>query len=142
MKRGETRHGDAPRRTRDQERALHAYRCVEAMGEDKARLEEYRRHVNDLGAAVLRSGLCAALSWLERDAKGEHSAAARLLDHLAEHVGALGWPSERRPEWRELPRRVRALEVARYQLVTREALHLTTWLRRAAQAEGAHAGAT
>jgi CRISPR-associated protein Cmr5 len=131
--------GAAPRRTRDQERALHAYRCVETVG--KGVFDEYKVHVNDLGPAVLRSGLAAALSWLERELgdRDREGAALLLLEHLAEHLGALAWPARTGPTGRALPGAVRELSVARYQLVARETLQLAVWFRRAVQTRETHA---
>ncbi len=138
-------HGDraaAPRRTRDQERALHAHRCLDAVAKEGL-LSTYKIHVQDLGPAVLRSGLAAALAWLERGLPADRpdakpTAEARLMDHLAEHLTRASFLDQRALRGRDLPAQVRELDVRRYQLVTREILHLAVWLRRAVQARSGH----
>lgn len=55
--------------TRDQERALHVYHSV--AGLEESLRDEYKVMAKDLGANVMRSGLCAALAFIHRNLKGE-----------------------------------------------------------------------
>ncbi len=109
---------------RDQRRALHAYRVVRSVPSEKQ--ADYAIAVNDLGANILRSGLCAAIAALQR--MGERS--RLVLEHLAsaEIPGLEGCRAE------ELPERIQQLDADAYMLATREALQLATWLKRAVQA--------
>jgi CRISPR-associated protein Cmr5 len=83
--------------------------------------------VKNLGANVMRSGLAAALAFLER--RKDRAPFRRLLDDLA-------W--ERIPGFSgggaALPDRIRKLEVDDYMFATRELLKLAQWLKRAVQA--------
>jgi CRISPR/Cas system CMR-associated protein Cmr5 small subunit len=110
------------RLTRDQKRALLAYRCVEGVTDDR---DGYKIAVNDLGANILRSGLAAAMAALERrDGPGK----ALLLQHLASAgIPALSGATN-------LPKRVCELPVEKYMIATREMLAFVTWLKRAVQA--------
>lgn len=111
---------------RDQQRALHAYESVgnmlQAQGND-----DYRIAVNDLGANILRSGLCAALASVQRvrDRGGEV-----LLGHLA----SAGVPGLESATAGDLAKRVRELNADGYMIATREILQVVTWLKRAVQA--------
>lgn len=110
--------------THDQQRALHAYKCVGAVKQSEQK--DYRNAVNGLGATILRSGLAAAMALLERlGDRGE-----RLLEDLA---GAKV-PGLEGAAKHDLPNRVRALGVAAYMTATRETLETAAWLKRAAQA--------
>lgn len=109
---------------RDQQRALHAYEVVRTVPKEKQR--DYKIAVNDLGANMLRSGLCAALAAVQR--LGEP--ARLLLAHLASaNVPGL---EEVAPD--DLPRRVRELDTDSYMIATREMLQVAMWLKRAVQA--------
>lgn len=109
---------------RDQQRALHAYEAVSSVPQN--RQADYKIAVNDLGANILRSGLCAALAAVQR--LGERG--ALLLDHLASaHV-----PDLESASGQELSRRVRELDASAYVIATREMLQVATWLKRAVQA--------
>ncbi|MFP2904307.1 type III-B CRISPR module-associated protein Cmr5 [Pyxidicoccus sp. 3LFB2] len=114
------------RATRDQQRALHAYRCVDRVPEGAR--ADYKTHVNSLGSAVLRSGLAAALAFLQRDR--EQEAVKLLLEHLA----SARMPGVPLVKGDAFPGEVRALALGDYMLVTREVLQLVVWLRRAVQA--------
>ncbi|WP_224365789.1 type III-B CRISPR module-associated protein Cmr5 [Hyalangium versicolor] len=114
------------RLTREQLRALHAYQCVERVPEPER--SDYGTRVGALGSAVLRNGLAAALAFLERER--EKPAAHRLLDDLA----CSGIPGLSHVKGKELPGKVRALELRSYMLATREVLHLVVWFQRAVQA--------
>lgn len=110
--------------SRDQRFAVHAYHCVEHV--PKGLHGQYRIAVNDLGANILRGGLCAAIAAIQRlPGKG-----ALLLDDLAAArvsglEGATG---------NDLGRRIRDLDVDTYMMVTREMLQIAVWLKRAVQA--------
>lgn len=126
------------RLTREQQRALHAYQCVERVGSEER--ADYGTRVRSLGATVLRNGLAAALAFLERDK--DKPAVKRLLDDLA----SAKLPGLAQVKGGELPARVRGLELRGYMLATREVLRLTVWFQRAVQAtfkkeEGHVAGA-
>lgn len=109
---------------RDQRRALHAYEAVGSVQE--AEQKDYKIAVNDLGANILRSGLCAAVSSVQRIGKrGEV-----LLGHLA----SAGVPGLEDATAQNLAQRVRALDGDSYMIATREMLQVATWLKRAAQA--------
>jgi CRISPR-associated protein Cmr5 len=124
------------RRTRDQQRALHAYQCVERVPE--AARADYGTRVSSLGATVLRNGLAAALAFLEREQ--EKPAVALLLSDLA----SAGLPGLSLVQGPKLPGKVRELELRGYMLATREVLQLAVWFQRAVQAtfvkkkEGSH----
>lgn len=123
--------------TRDQERAILAYRAV-STGEDALRTAEgklltekefgeYKILVYGLGPQVMRSGLSATLSFIERR-KGE--TAAR---HLLEVLAKSNLPGLSGVEAGKLAHTIRHLAVEEYMLVTREVLALSIWLRRAVQ---------
>lgn len=109
---------------RDQRRALHAYESVEKVPKDERK--DYQIAVNDLGANILRSGLCAAIAAVQRlGSRGE-----LLLGHLA----AAGVPGLEGATAKDIARRVRKLDADAYMIATREMLHVAVWLKRAAQA--------
>ncbi len=109
---------------RDQRRALHAYEAVASVS--KAQQKDYEIAVNDLGANILRSGLCAAIAAIQRlGNRGEI-----LLGHLA----AARVPGLESAAANDLSRRVRELEADAYMLATREMLQVAVWLKRAVQA--------
>lgn len=109
---------------RDQRRALHAYDSVSKV--PKEGRKDYEIAVNDLGANILRSGLCAALAAVQRlGRRGE-----LLLKHLAE----AGVPGLEKATAEELAKRVRELDVDAYMIATREMLEVAVWLKRAVQA--------
>jgi CRISPR-associated protein Cmr5 len=111
-------------RTRDQQRALHAYDAVASVA--KTDQKDYKIAVNDLGANILRSGLVAAMAVLERlDKRGKI-----VLGHLA----AAKVPGLDGATPDDLTDRVRRLEVDAYMIATREILAVATWLKRAVQA--------
>ncbi len=120
--------------TREQQRALHAYERVEAVAREDALRADYKPRVHGLGAAVLRDGLAAAFTFLERERKS-NAAASRVLDDVA-------WclVRARLPELGDklsgdvLPAKVRGLKPDAYMLATREVLRLLVWFRRAVQA--------
>lgn len=110
---------------RDQLRALHAYDAV--SGVQGAQLQkDYKIMVNDLGAIILRSGLCAAIASVQR--RGEQGKA--LLGHLA----SAGVPGLEGATANDFAQRVRGLDATSYMMATRELLQVATWLKRAVQA--------
>jgi CRISPR-associated protein Cmr5 len=109
---------------RDQRRALYAYEVVGQMPKDKQK--NYKIATNDLGANILRSGLCAALAAVQRLGKGGEL----LLTHLA---GA-GVPGLEGASAETLAQNVRELDAEQYMIATREMLQIAMWLKRAVQA--------
>jgi CRISPR-associated protein Cmr5 len=120
---------EAPKKRllRDQQRALHAYAAV--SGVQKAQQKDYRIAINDLGANILRSGLCAALASVERLNRDKDKRGDVLLGHLA----TAGVPGLDGLTARELAQRVRGLDAYSYMVATREMLQVATWLKRAVQ---------
>jgi CRISPR-associated protein Cmr5 len=109
---------------RDQQRALHAYGCIDRVPKDAQR--NYKIAVNDLGANIMRSGLCAALAAVQRlGQRGEL---------LLQHVAAASVPGLENANADDLARRVRELDAEGYMIATREILQVAMWLKRATQA--------
>ncbi|MCC6696205.1 MAG: type III-B CRISPR module-associated protein Cmr5 [Candidatus Hydrogenedentes bacterium] len=109
---------------REQKRALHAYECIDSVRNSDQR--NYKIAVNDLGANIMRSGLCAALAAVQRlDKRGEV-----LLKHLA----SAQVPGLKGTKAADLTQRVRELSVDEYMIATREMLQVAMWLKRASQA--------
>jgi CRISPR-associated protein Cmr5 len=113
-------------RTREQERAQHAYACAAKVPAKD--WSDYKVLTNGFGVFALKNGLAAALAFVER---GKSDTANTLfLDHLANaRIPCLS--GKKGPD---LPAAVRDLKVADYMLATREVLALVVWLRRAVQA--------
>lgn len=109
---------------RDQQRALHAYEAVATV--QRGQQKDYAIAVNDLGANILRSGLCAAIASVQR--LGDRG--ADLLGHLA----SAGIPGLENATAQNLAQRVRELDADSYMMATRELLQVATWLKRAVQA--------
>jgi len=109
---------------RDQRRALHAYEVVSKVPKDKQR--DYKIAVDDLGANILRSGLCGALAAVQR--LGERG--KLLLAHLA----SANVPGLEGASAEDLVKRVRELNADAYMIATREMLQVAMWLKRAVQA--------
>ncbi|MBU52789.1 MAG: type III-B CRISPR module-associated protein Cmr5 [Deltaproteobacteria bacterium] len=111
--------------TRDQLRAQHAHTCVESV--DDKNWKDYKILVYGLGPNIMRSGLSATVSFIQRN-KG--SAAVKLL---WEHLAGAGIPNiPEKPL--EIPAAIRALDVDNYMLTTRELLKCSVWFKRAVQA--------
>lgn len=109
---------------RDQRRALHAYESVADV--PRAQRKDYEIAVNDLGANILRNGLCAAIAAVQRlGARGD-----LLLGHLA----AAGVADLEDVTREDFARRVRELDAESYMMATRELLQVAVWLKRAVQA--------
>jgi CRISPR-associated protein Cmr5 len=119
---------EAPKKVmlRDQRRALHAYEAVGRVAADKQTRDNYKTAVNNLGANILRSGLCAAIASVQRSSNG----GGALLSHLAS-AGVTGLEGATAGE---LPKRVRELDADGYMIATREMMQVAVWLKRAAQA--------
>jgi len=109
---------------RDQLRALHAYNAVAQV--PTSQQKDYKIAVNDLGANILRSGLCAAIASVQR--VGNRGGV--LLGHLA----SAGVPGLDGATAENLGQRVRELDADSYMMATRELLQVATWLKRAVQA--------
>lgn len=109
---------------RDQQRALHAYHAVESVPSESR--ENYKIAVNDLGANILRSGLCAAIAAVQRRRDGGNI----LLGHLA----SAGVPGLEGATAQDLAQRVRELDAESYMIATRDFLKVASWLKRAVQA--------
>ncbi|WP_426755889.1 type III-B CRISPR module-associated protein Cmr5 [Myxococcus sp. Y35] len=122
--------------TRAQQRALEVYARVRAVRDEHPGLcAEYKPRVNGLGAAVLRDGLAAALSFLEREVQS-NDAAQRLMKDLTWCLERAEMPGLSPRELKDkggLPGAVRGLGLSEYMLATREALRLLVWFRRAVQ---------
>lgn len=114
--------------TRDQTRARHAYERASKVQTSEER-EDYKILVKGLGANIIRSGLCAALSVVERDRVKRGGAAARLLDDL----GGAGIPNLK-TDGQSLPGAARNLDLDDYMLATRETLKVVVWFKRAVEA--------
>lgn len=109
---------------RDQQRALHAYDAVAQV--QAGQQKDYQIAVNDLGANILRSGLCAAIASVQR--LGNRGQV--LLGHLA----SAGVPGLEGATAQNLAESVRNLDADSYMIATRELLQVATWLKRAVQA--------
>lgn len=110
--------------TRDQQRARHAYGCIQKVRPDQQK--DYKIAVNDFGANILRNGLCAALAAVQRlDQRG---------DLLLEHLAQAQVPGLENCQANDLAERVRKLSASEYLIATREMLQVAMWLKRAAQA--------
>jgi CRISPR-associated protein Cmr5 len=110
--------------------AAHAYACVRSVPLDQR--EDYRVAVNVLGPSVLRSGLCAALAFLERSA--DSPAYRQFFRDLAgAEVPGLEVEEGEKPE-HALPERARQLELDDFMLASREVLLVAHWFKRAVQA--------
>lgn len=128
-------------RTRDQRRAAFAYQKVAAVAVE-GWAKEYKTQVHSLGANVLRSGLSAAVAFVQRSAQAKNdqqsAAAKRLLTHLAtaELPGLDRLAQNVADDDVDGPAvgaAVRGLDLDTYMLASREALAVVTWLKRAAQ---------
>lgn len=119
---------EAPKKPllRDQQRALHAYSAVDSVPSDKQSRENYKIAVNDLGANILRSGLCAAIASVQR--LGDRG------DVLLGHLASAGVSGLENATAQNLAQRVRELDADSYMMATRELLQVATWLKRAVQA--------
>lgn len=111
--------------TRDQGRAQRAYTRAGCVAETDR--SDYKISVNDLGPNIMRSGLAAAIAFLQRR---KDEAAMQLIDDL----GAAGIPGLENTNRHTLPERVRGLDLEAYMLATRETLKVVQWFKRAVQA--------
>lgn len=111
---------------REQQRALHAYSAVDSVPFDKQSRENYKIAVNNLGANILRSGLCAAIASVQR--LGNRG------DVLLGHLASAGVPGLEEASAQNFAQRVRNLDADSYMIATRELLQVAKWLKRAVQA--------
>jgi CRISPR-associated protein Cmr5 len=121
-------------RTRDQERAQYAYRCVDGVVEKTpAQRKTYASLANGFGATVMRNGLVAAVAFVKRR---DDPAARAFLGHLSDApIRGLAGKSD-------LLQQVIAMDVDQYLVATREVLALAVWFRRAMQASDASAASS
>lgn len=127
-----TSHTQVNAPTRDQRRALLAYESSKLALKDQC-LKDYKIAVNDLGPHIMRSGLAATLSFLERD---KSTKAIRRLLNTFSRAELPGLDNVNEDDFCA---KVRQLSAPQYMLVTRELLALTVWLKRAVQATDAAA---
>ena len=118
---------------RDQSRARHAYKSVGDVPPEHR--EDYKIAVNAFGAHVIRSGLCAAIAWLQR--RGT-KATDLFLRHL-DDAGIRGLPAAGGTTPPSFVAKVHAADAAGYMIATRDTLALVVWFRRAVQALSADA---
>lgn len=120
--------------TRNQLRAAYAYDRLDAVKRDD-RLKDYKILVNSMGPNVVRSGLVAAVAFLQRTSSRERERFGRDLAQAFPHTLEMGDSLD------TMARRVRKMSVQDYMIATRECLHIVQWFKRAAQAldpEGEH----
>jgi CRISPR-associated protein Cmr5 len=110
--------------TRDQQRARHAYQCV---GQVQNNREDYKIIVHDFGANIIRSGLVAAISFIERNKN------TQVVELFFQHLATASIPNIPN-NGSQLPNKIRDLELEQYILVTREILKILVWFKRATQA--------
>lgn len=113
-------------RIRDQERARQAYQHVAGVTQHQ---QDYKIAVNSFAGFVLREGLAAAVSWVERT--GDERGTQLLLGHLA-RIGIRGLGQVGNAQ--EFGTRVRNASARDYMLATRDLLKTLIWYRRAVQA--------
>lgn len=117
--------------TRDQKRACHAYERVKQV--QKEELKDYRVLINSLGPNIIRSGLVASLSFLQRY-KGD-KAKQHVACDLSKGLKLCGVLEEEYDNVNDFADCVRKLGSEKYMLTTRETLKLVQWLKRALQAQ-------
>ena len=109
---------------RTQKYAQAAYPMVEEIQHSTGTLEaNYRSVALNFPTMIMQSGLSQAIGFLMAKDKGEHRA---LLRHLAQ---LLGFESSN-----HLHQAVVKSELKQYQLLTRQALDASSWLKRYTQA--------
>lgn len=119
---------------RDQNRARHAYACVAAVPERD--FSDYKIAVNSFGAHVIKTGLCAAIAFLQRS---KETGADLFLEHL-DMAGIRGLPARADGKTASaFAQRVHAASGSDYMIATRDTLALVVWFRRAVQAIGGNA---
>jgi CRISPR-associated protein Cmr5 len=110
---------------RDQQRAPHAYQCVAKVS---GNLKEYKIFVNGLGPNIIRSGLVAAIAFIQRNRSD-------LRDQFASDIASGLYPQWEVPtNLPDLAKHVREVPHDQYMLLTREILRLSLWFKRAVQA--------
>jgi len=119
--------------TRDQLRAQRAFAAVQRVADGPPDVgKEYKTAVFTLGTNVMRSGLVAALSFIQRQPK--KAAQKQLMADLAvASIPGLAC-SEGEDPMVKLPDLARNLDLESYMLATREILKVAQWMKRAVQA--------
>lgn len=112
--------------TLEQKRIAAAYRLVEKVPEDK--FSAWKTVALGLGAEVQRCGLLQTLAFLQRN----EWVAETLSNGIREHIVERGLISAEQTG--PLLLVLRNMDADLYMLVTREALALSLWLKRATQA--------
>lgn len=115
--------------TRDQQRACHAYDRVGKLHSDPDR-KSYKVLVNSLGPNIIRSGLVAAIAFIQRD-KSQSMQKQFALDLAEAFPPEFDIPNSGLDDMAQC---IRHLEPEQYMLVTRETLKLALWFKRALQA--------
>lgn len=114
--------------TRDQERAQHAYQCIDSVIQSGDQLfSGYKILVYGLGPNIMRSGLSATVAFIQR--YRDQDAAKALWRDIAS-AGIPNLPKDAE----DIPKAIRNLSVDDYMLTTREVLKFSLWLKRAVQA--------
>ena len=112
--------------TREQERAAHAFVCIRKVG--AANQKNYKILVNEFGTNIIRSGLMAAIAFIQRY---RDQGVARLF---FEHLAGASIPGLH-CNGGDLAAHIKKLEANEYMFTTREFLKIALWFKRAAQAE-------
>lgn len=107
---------------RSQKMAYQAYSLVEKL-KDKELKSKYRTLALTLPTMILQSGLCQTVGFLLAKNKDEHQ---QLLAHLTK---LLAYPSDK-----ALHDDILNADLVKYQLLTRQALEASSWLKRYTQA--------
>ncbi|MFA0731909.1 MAG: hypothetical protein LKKZDAJK_000899 [Candidatus Fervidibacter sp.] len=117
-------------RTLEQERAQHAWSCVQEV-KDKPFAGDYRTIAVKVPSLIVTNGLGQTLAFLKAKGKGEPSNEHEILyRHLADWVGSKVHADGDLLNWL-----VNKADSQQYRLATMEALALLQWLKRFAEAE-------
>jgi CRISPR-associated protein Cmr5 len=121
------------KQVRDHRRARQAYQRVATIATEKRNdvkalsVKAYKSAVDSFGANVIRSGLGAAVAWLQR--RGTPEAGAFLEDLASADLRGIG--IVQRAD--DFAAAVRRASNADYMLATRDAIAVVSWFRRALQ---------
>ncbi len=117
-------------RTLEQERAQHAWSCVQEV-KDKPFAHEYRAVAVKVPSLIVTNGLGQTLAFLKAKGKGEQGNEHEILyRHLADWVGSKVHADGDLLNWL-----ANEATSQQYRLATMEALALLQWLKRFAEAE-------
>lgn len=116
---------------KDLERARRTFACADEVATEVRK--PYRSRAHALGPNILRSGLAAAVTFVEREA-GTNTAEQRAAQDLLSHLAKAKLPGLEGSSVHDFADKLRKLDADHYILATREALALCLWLRRAVQA--------